>query len=291
MLNVGWFTSAAGIWRRDDDLDRQVRFPVPAYVIETAEERILVDTGLHPAAVEDAGAPLRQARRARPVRARARRQRRRAGRPGHDHQGRDDAPALRSRRRAGAAAVLGPDRRAAPRVGGGPRRGRDRQELLPAARLRHRRRAGRARRRRPRPARRRLDPAAARRRATRPATSRSGSASGSSSAPTSPTTRPASTTAGSRSSPTTSPRRPPRPTACARSATAAPPSARDTTRPSSSPAPCHCDRAPPLRGCRAVCLRLFSTGAFMPIAHSEAQPKADRRAESSARRCKRQPRP
>jgi N-acyl homoserine lactone hydrolase len=53
MLNVGWFTSAAGIWRRDDDLDRQVRFPVPVYVIETAEERILVDTGLHPAAVED----------------------------------------------------------------------------------------------------------------------------------------------------------------------------------------------------------------------------------------------
>jgi N-acyl homoserine lactone hydrolase len=54
MLNVGWFTAAAGIWRRDDDLDRQVRFPVPAYVVETAEERILVDTGLHPAAVEDA---------------------------------------------------------------------------------------------------------------------------------------------------------------------------------------------------------------------------------------------
>jgi glyoxylase-like metal-dependent hydrolase (beta-lactamase superfamily II) len=54
MLDVGWFTSAAGIWRRDDDLDRQIRFPIPAYVIETAEERILVDTGLHPAAVADA---------------------------------------------------------------------------------------------------------------------------------------------------------------------------------------------------------------------------------------------
>ncbi len=54
MLNVGWFTAAAGIWRRDDDLDRKVRFPVPAYLIETDEERILVDTGLHPAAVEDA---------------------------------------------------------------------------------------------------------------------------------------------------------------------------------------------------------------------------------------------
>ena len=54
MLDVGWFTAAAGIWRRDDDLDRQIRFPIPAYVIETADERILVDTGLHPAAVADA---------------------------------------------------------------------------------------------------------------------------------------------------------------------------------------------------------------------------------------------
>ncbi len=54
MLNVGWFTAAAGIWRRDDDLDRQVRFPVPAYLIETADERILVDTGLNPGAVADA---------------------------------------------------------------------------------------------------------------------------------------------------------------------------------------------------------------------------------------------
>ncbi len=54
MLDVGWFTSPAGVWRRDDDLDRQVRFPVPAYLIETGEERILVDTGLHPRAAEDA---------------------------------------------------------------------------------------------------------------------------------------------------------------------------------------------------------------------------------------------
>jgi N-acyl homoserine lactone hydrolase len=53
MLDAGSFTSAAGVWRRDDDLDRQARFPVPAYVIETAEERILVDTGLHPGAVAD----------------------------------------------------------------------------------------------------------------------------------------------------------------------------------------------------------------------------------------------
>jgi glyoxylase-like metal-dependent hydrolase (beta-lactamase superfamily II) len=53
MLNVGWLTAPAGIWRKDDDLDRQLRIPVPAYTVETAEERILVDTGLHPAAVED----------------------------------------------------------------------------------------------------------------------------------------------------------------------------------------------------------------------------------------------
>src|SRR3954453_14823956 len=53
ILNVGWITAAAGIWRRDDDLDRQVRIPVPAYVIDTDDERILVDTGLHPGAVQD----------------------------------------------------------------------------------------------------------------------------------------------------------------------------------------------------------------------------------------------
>src|SRR6188472_1145776 len=54
MLDAGWFTSPAGVWRRDDDLERRVRFPVPAYVIDTGEERILVDTGLHPGAAEDA---------------------------------------------------------------------------------------------------------------------------------------------------------------------------------------------------------------------------------------------
>lgn len=52
-LNVGWFTAAAGLWRRGDDLERRARFPIPAYVIETANERILVDVGLHPASVAD----------------------------------------------------------------------------------------------------------------------------------------------------------------------------------------------------------------------------------------------
>jgi glyoxylase-like metal-dependent hydrolase (beta-lactamase superfamily II) len=33
-----------------------VRFPIPVYLIEVGEERILVDTGLHPAAAADAGA-------------------------------------------------------------------------------------------------------------------------------------------------------------------------------------------------------------------------------------------
>jgi glyoxylase-like metal-dependent hydrolase (beta-lactamase superfamily II) len=54
MLNVGWLTAAAGIWRKGDDLEQPKRIPVPSYVIETAGERILVDTGLHPAAAEDA---------------------------------------------------------------------------------------------------------------------------------------------------------------------------------------------------------------------------------------------
>jgi N-acyl homoserine lactone hydrolase len=54
-LDGGSFTSAAGIWRRGEDMKRQVRFPVPAYLIEVGEERILVDTGLHPDAAADAG--------------------------------------------------------------------------------------------------------------------------------------------------------------------------------------------------------------------------------------------
>jgi N-acyl homoserine lactone hydrolase len=53
MLNVGWLTAPAGVWRKGDDLERAQRIPVPAYVIETGSERILVDTGLHPGAVAD----------------------------------------------------------------------------------------------------------------------------------------------------------------------------------------------------------------------------------------------
>jgi N-acyl homoserine lactone hydrolase len=55
-LNVGWFSGPAGVFRRDDDLDRTIRFPVPAYVIESATERILIDTGLNPAAIADPAA-------------------------------------------------------------------------------------------------------------------------------------------------------------------------------------------------------------------------------------------
>jgi glyoxylase-like metal-dependent hydrolase (beta-lactamase superfamily II) len=52
-LDVGWFTAPAGIFRAGDDMDRTIRFPVPAYLIETATERILIDTGLNPAAIAD----------------------------------------------------------------------------------------------------------------------------------------------------------------------------------------------------------------------------------------------
>ncbi|MGH2904179.1 MAG: N-acyl homoserine lactonase family protein [Solirubrobacteraceae bacterium] len=54
MFDGGHFTSAAGIWRRGEDLERQVRFPIPVYLIETGDERVLVDTGLHPGAAADA---------------------------------------------------------------------------------------------------------------------------------------------------------------------------------------------------------------------------------------------
>jgi N-acyl homoserine lactone hydrolase len=55
-LNVGWFTAPAGIFRAGDDMDRTIRFPVPAYVLETDSERILIDTGLNPAAIADPAA-------------------------------------------------------------------------------------------------------------------------------------------------------------------------------------------------------------------------------------------
>jgi glyoxylase-like metal-dependent hydrolase (beta-lactamase superfamily II) len=57
MLNVGWMTAAAGIWRQgEEEPERPVRLPVPAYLVETETERILIDTGLHPTAVADAEA-------------------------------------------------------------------------------------------------------------------------------------------------------------------------------------------------------------------------------------------
>jgi glyoxylase-like metal-dependent hydrolase (beta-lactamase superfamily II) len=55
-LIVGSFTAPAGIFRKDDELDRIVRYPVPAYVIETDSERILLDTGLNPSAIADPAA-------------------------------------------------------------------------------------------------------------------------------------------------------------------------------------------------------------------------------------------
>lgn len=57
LLELGWMTAAAGLWRvGEEDPERPVRVPVPAYLIETDRERILIDTGLHPDAAEDAAA-------------------------------------------------------------------------------------------------------------------------------------------------------------------------------------------------------------------------------------------
>jgi N-acyl homoserine lactone hydrolase len=53
MFNVGWISSSAAVWRQGEDPDRQITFPVPAYLIETGDERILIDTGLNPAGVAD----------------------------------------------------------------------------------------------------------------------------------------------------------------------------------------------------------------------------------------------
>jgi len=54
MLNLGWMTAPAGLWRQgDEEPERPLRLPVPAYLAESESERILVDTGLHPDAVTD----------------------------------------------------------------------------------------------------------------------------------------------------------------------------------------------------------------------------------------------
>jgi N-acyl homoserine lactone hydrolase len=54
MFNVGWLTVSGGLIRAGEDMDEPVRLPVPAFLIETETERILVDTGLHPEAVAGA---------------------------------------------------------------------------------------------------------------------------------------------------------------------------------------------------------------------------------------------
>jgi glyoxylase-like metal-dependent hydrolase (beta-lactamase superfamily II) len=56
MLDGGWVTGSAAIWRQGEDPERSTRFPVPAFVIETDTERILVDTGLNPGACVDGSA-------------------------------------------------------------------------------------------------------------------------------------------------------------------------------------------------------------------------------------------
>jgi len=54
MFNVGWLNVSGGLIRAGEDMEEPVRLPVSAFVIETGDERILVDTGLHPEAVADA---------------------------------------------------------------------------------------------------------------------------------------------------------------------------------------------------------------------------------------------
>jgi glyoxylase-like metal-dependent hydrolase (beta-lactamase superfamily II) len=53
MLNGGWMTASAALWREGDEPGERVRLPVPAYLVETESERILIDTGLHPGICAD----------------------------------------------------------------------------------------------------------------------------------------------------------------------------------------------------------------------------------------------
>jgi glyoxylase-like metal-dependent hydrolase (beta-lactamase superfamily II) len=56
LLNVGWISSPAAVYRQGEDPSESIRFPIPAYLIETDDERILVDAGLHPQAIADPAA-------------------------------------------------------------------------------------------------------------------------------------------------------------------------------------------------------------------------------------------
>jgi glyoxylase-like metal-dependent hydrolase (beta-lactamase superfamily II) len=56
LLNVGWISSPAAVYRQGEDPSARIRFPVPAYLIETDSERILIDAGLHPGAIADPAA-------------------------------------------------------------------------------------------------------------------------------------------------------------------------------------------------------------------------------------------
>ncbi len=55
-LIAGYFTAPAGLFRAGEEMERSVRYPIPAYLVETESERILIDTGLNPAAIADPAA-------------------------------------------------------------------------------------------------------------------------------------------------------------------------------------------------------------------------------------------
>lgn len=54
LFNVGWLTAPAALMRQGEPQGPLTRMPVPAYLVETGDQRILIDTGLHPEAVTDA---------------------------------------------------------------------------------------------------------------------------------------------------------------------------------------------------------------------------------------------
>src|SRR5258708_7791720 len=56
LMIVGWNSAPAAVYPRGGDRGARIGFPTPAYLIETETERILVDSGLHPASIGDPGA-------------------------------------------------------------------------------------------------------------------------------------------------------------------------------------------------------------------------------------------
>jgi len=67
MLNVGWISSSAALWHQGEPPEQRIRFPVPAYLIETQQERILRTSRARSTICAFRRSPMTSARRHAPL--------------------------------------------------------------------------------------------------------------------------------------------------------------------------------------------------------------------------------